>query len=70
MKTTLLSFVLILAPALGLAQNAPPFVPQPVLQGGQIVPLFPPCSPFLDNARIGEAEQNNMMRGVRSIPSF
>jgi len=52
------------------AQTAPSptqsggFVPQPILQGGQIVTLFPPGSPFLHADRVGEAEQNNMQKGV------
>jgi acetyl esterase/lipase len=52
------------------AQNAPSpaprggFVPQPILQGGQIVTLFPVGSPFLHADRAGEAEQNNMQKAV------
>ena len=52
------------------AQNAPTpaqgggFVPQPILQGGQIVTLFPAGSPFLHADRVGEAEQNNMQKAV------
>ncbi len=51
------------------AQNAAPaqttpFLPQPILQGGQILPLFPPGSPFLHADRVGEPEQNNMQRSV------
>jgi endo-1,4-beta-xylanase len=41
-----------------------PFVPQPVLQGGQIFALYAPDSPYLKKDRIGEPEQNNMQRGV------
>jgi acetyl esterase/lipase len=52
------------------AQNAPSsaqgggFVPQPILQGGQIVTLFPAGSPFLHADRVGEAEQNIMQKAV------
>ena len=41
-----------------------PFIPQPILQGGQIVPLFPPGSSFLHADRVGEPEENNMQRSV------
>ena len=43
---------------------APPFVPQPIVPGGQIVTLFPPTSPLLKADRIGEAEQNNLQKTV------
>jgi endo-1,4-beta-xylanase len=39
-------------------------VPQPILPGGQILPLFPADSPFLHKDRIGEPEQNNLQRTV------
>lgn len=70
------AIALLVASTSGLAQNAAPspqtasaaqaapFVPQPILQGGEVVPLFPPGSPFLKNERIGEPEKNNMMKGV------
>ena len=62
MKTTPAISVFLLSAALVSAQNATvPFVPQPVLQGGQVVPLFPPDSPYLKKERIAEAEQNNMI---------
>src|SRR5687767_15933106 len=38
--------------------------PPPIMQGGQVVPLYPPGSPFLNAARIAEPEQNNMAKGV------
>jgi dienelactone hydrolase len=41
-----------------------PFTPPPILPGGQVVPLYPPGSPFLNAARIAEPEQNNMAKGV------
>jgi endo-1,4-beta-xylanase len=64
MQKPLRCAVLLLAPALALAQTAAPFIPQPVLPGGQIVSLYPPDSPLLNKARVAEPEQNNMMRGV------
>ena len=41
-----------------------PFVPQPILPGGQIVTLFPPSSRYLKKERIGEAEVNNLQKTV------
>ena len=41
-----------------------PFVPPPIVQGGQVVVLFPPGSHFLNMARVGEAEQETMQTGV------
>jgi len=46
------------------AQGQPPFVPQPIVPGGQIVPLFPPASRYLKKERIGEAEVNNLQKTV------
>jgi acetyl esterase/lipase len=43
---------------------AQPFIPQPIVPGGQIVPLFPPSSKYLKKERIGEAEQNNLQKTV------
>jgi endo-1,4-beta-xylanase len=40
------------------------FVPAPVLQGGEVFLLYPPRSPFLNQARINEPEKNNMANGV------
>jgi acetyl esterase/lipase len=39
-------------------------VPQPILQGGQILILFPPDSPYLHKDRLAEPEQVNMTNGV------
>ena len=50
-------------PKPGPATDAP-YSPQPILPGGVIVPLWPPGSPYLNNARIKEAEQYNMMAGA------
>lgn len=44
--------------------NDAPYIPQPILQGGVVVPLFPPGSPYLKMERIREAEQYNMSRSV------
>ena len=46
------------------AQTPGPFVPQPIVPGGQIVTLFPPTSKYLKKERIGEAEQNNLQKTV------
>jgi endo-1,4-beta-xylanase len=52
------------APSAAAPSSAAAFVPQPILQGGQVLSLFPPGSPYLKADRIGEAEQNTMSRGV------
>ena len=44
--------------------NDAPYVPQPILQGGVVVPLYLPGSPFLKMERVREAEQYNMNRAV------
>jgi acetyl esterase/lipase len=41
-----------------------PYAPQPVLQGGVVIPLFPPNSPYLKAERIREPEQYNMSQTV------
>lgn len=52
------------------AQNAPgptndaPYEPQPILQGGVVVTLWPPGSPKLNHRRIHEAEQYTMTKDV------
>jgi acetyl esterase/lipase len=51
------------APVVSSAKPAA-FVPQPILQGGEIFVLFPPGSPFLKADRVGEPEQNNVSRTV------
>src|SRR5450432_2686194 len=45
-------------------QNDAPYAPLPILQGGVVVPLYPPGSPFLKAERIREAEQYNMSQSV------
>jgi hypothetical protein len=53
---------------LGVPMPAPtndaPYAPQPILQGGIVVPLYPPGSPFLKMERVREAEQYNMNKAV------
>jgi len=41
-----------------------PYAPEPILQGGIVVPLFPPGSPYLKADRVREAEQYNMSQTV------
>src|SRR5215469_528435 len=41
-----------------------PYAPQPILQGGIVVPLFPPNSPYLKADKIREPEQYNMSQAV------
>lgn len=50
-------------PKPGPATDAP-YAPQPILQGGVVVPLFPPGSPFLKAERIREPEQYSMSQTV------
>lgn len=55
-------------PALGVPQPGPandgPYSPQPILQGGVVVPLYPADAPFLNKDRVREAEQYNMSKAV------
>lgn len=51
------------APKPGPATDAP-YAPQPILQGGVVVTLYPPGSPFLKADRVREAEQYNMSQAV------
>jgi endo-1,4-beta-xylanase len=44
--------------------NDAPYAPQPIVQGGVIVPLYPPDSPHLKQDRMREAEQYNMSKAV------
>jgi endo-1,4-beta-xylanase len=50
-------------PAPGPTNDAP-YAPQPILQGGVVVTLFPAGSHYLKTERVSEAEQYNMSRGV------
>jgi endo-1,4-beta-xylanase len=55
-------------PALGVPKPGPsndaPYAPQPILQGGVVVPLYPAGSPFLNQERVREAEVYNMSKAV------
>ena len=42
--------------------NDAPYSPQPILQGGIVIPLYPPDSPQLDAVRIREAEYYNLSK--------
>ncbi len=44
--------------------NAAPYAPQPIVQGGVVIPLYAPDSPFLKPDRVREAEQYNLSRSV------
>src|SRR6059058_4957681 len=50
-------------PKPGPATDAP-YAPLPILQGGIVVPLYQPGSPFLNTERVREAEQYNMSQTV------
>ena len=55
-------------PALGIPKPGPvtdaPYAPQPILQGGIVIPLYAPGSPFLRTDRVREAEVYNVSRTV------
>lgn len=54
MKRNLACVALLMVSVSSAAQNPPvPFSPQPILQGGQVIPLFPPGSRYLKTERIG-----------------
>ena len=42
--------------------NDAPYAPQPILQGGVVVPLYQPDSPYLKADRLREAEQYNLSK--------
>jgi endo-1,4-beta-xylanase len=44
--------------------NDAPYAPQAILPGGVVLTLYPSSSPFLNKARVREAEQYNMSRSV------
>jgi acetyl esterase/lipase len=50
-------------PAPGPSTDAP-YAPQPILQGGVVIALYPPGSRFLNAARVHEAEKYNMSQSV------
>jgi endo-1,4-beta-xylanase len=41
-----------------------PYAPQPILQGGIVLTLYPPDSPYLKRDRVNEAEKYNMSKDV------
>ncbi len=41
-----------------------PYAPLPILQGGLVIPLYPPGSPFLKMDRVREPEQYNLSQSV------
>ncbi|HKH94631.1 MAG TPA: hypothetical protein VKA54_22680, partial [Gemmatimonadaceae bacterium] len=55
-------------PPLGIPKPGPvtdsPYAPQPILQGGIVLPLYPPGSPNLKTARVREAEVYNVSQTV------
>lgn len=44
--------------------NDAPYAPQPILQGGIVIPLYPARSPMLKGERVREAEAYNLSRSV------
>jgi endo-1,4-beta-xylanase len=44
--------------------NEAPYAPQPILQGGIVLPLYSPDSPQLNKARVREAEYYNLSKAV------
>ncbi len=44
---------------------AEPFQPEPIIEGGEIIPLYPPDSPFLKKERISEPEDYNSTFGKK-----
>jgi acetyl esterase/lipase len=63
-KAALLSVPLPLSvPSPGPTNNAP-YAPQPILQGGIVLTLFPSDSPYLNTNRIREAELYNLNKNV------
>jgi endo-1,4-beta-xylanase len=55
-------------PALGVPMPGPtndaPYAPQPIVQGGIVIALYPPDSPLLKHERLREAEQYNLSKSV------
>jgi endo-1,4-beta-xylanase len=54
--------------ALGVPKPGPtndaPYAPQPIVQGGIVITLFPPDSPYLNTNRVREAEVYSMSRSA------
>jgi hypothetical protein len=44
--------------------NDGPYAPQPIVPGGVVIPLFPPGSPYLNMAKVQQAEVYNMDAAV------
>ena len=44
--------------------NAEPYAPQPIVQGGIVIPLYPPNSTQLNASRVREAEHYNLSKSV------
>ena len=55
---------LLLSLTTAVAQTDAPYAPQPILQGGVVLPLYPPGSPFLKAERMREAEYYNLSKAV------
>jgi acetyl esterase/lipase len=45
-------------------QTDAPYAPQPILQGGIVIPLYPPGSPYLNKDKVNIPEVYNMSRSV------
>ena len=67
-KPTATAILPSLPAALGVPQPGPtndaPYAPQPILQGGVVIALYPPGSPFLKADRVHESEQYNMSKAA------
>ncbi len=63
-KITPILLVSCLFSCVSASAQTTPFTPPPIVHGGQVVPLYPPGSPFLNASKVGEPEQNNMAKGV------
>jgi len=54
--------------ALGVPKPGPtndaPYAPQPIVQGGLVIPLYPADSPLLKQDRVREAEQYNLSKAA------
>jgi endo-1,4-beta-xylanase len=55
-------------PALGVPQPGPtndaPYAPQPIVQGGVVLTLYPPDSPLLKQDRVRQPEQYNLSKSA------
>ena len=75
---SMLKSLLLIAPLVALAQPIPapigipkpapvtdaPYAPQPILQGGIVIPLYPAGSPFLKADKVKEAEVYSLSQAV------